>query len=181
MKNTIASYLKVLQREMKRNGTFHADHLEELEGHLLEAVETNLRRGMNLAEAEEEALRRFGSVNVVLSSFEKERFTVMQKILLGIAAIAGLFSLYVDTRPNWDDTGVLAMGILFVCGMLALFGFQRPWVLALAVGAWIPLHGILISHNYGSIIAIIIAFIGAYAGWAFRAGINKMLHPLLKQ
>jgi hypothetical protein len=178
MKNTIASYLKVLQREMKRNGTFHADHLEELEGHLLEAVEANLRHGMNQAEAEEEALHRFGSVNVVLSSFEKGRIITMQKILLGIAAIAGLFSLYVDTRPNWDDTGILAFGILVVCGVLALFGFQRPWLLALVVGLWIPLHGILVTHNYGSVIALIIAFIGAYAGWAFRAGINKMLHPV---
>ncbi len=177
MKNAIASYLKVLQREMKRNGTFHADHLEELEGHLLEAVEANLRRGMNQAKAEEEALRRFGSVNVVLSSFAKERITVMQKILLGIAAIAGLFSLYVDTRPTWDDTGVLVFGILLVSGLLALIGYQRPWLLALAVGAWIPLHGIFVARNFASVIALIIAFIGAYAGWLLRSGVNRIVHP----
>lgn len=176
--NTIASYLKSLEREMKINGTFNADALEEIEGHLLDSVEANLRRRLNQAEAEKEALRRFGSVKVVLSSFEKERFTVMQKILLGIAAIAGLFSLYVDTRPNWDDTGVLAMGILFVCGLLALIGFQRPWLLALAVGVWIPLHGILITRNYGSIIALIIAFIGAYAGWVVRAGFNRFRYSV---
>ncbi len=174
--NTIASYLKSLEREMKKNGTFHPDTLAEIESHLMESVEGNLRRGLNQAEAEEEALQRFGSIKVVLSSFNKERFTVMQKILIGIAAIAGLFSLYVDTRPNWDDTGVLAMGILFVCGLLALIGFQRPWLLALVVGVWIPLHGILIARNYGSIIALIIAFIGAYAGWVVRAGFNRFRH-----
>ena len=176
--NTIASYLKSLERKMKKNGTFHPDTLAEIESHLLDSVEANLRRGLNQAEAEKEALRRFGSVEVVLSSFNKERFTVMQKILIGIAAIAGLFSLYVDTRPSWDDTGVLAMGILFVCGLLALIGFQRPWLLALVVGAWIPLHGILFTHNYGSIIALIIAFIGAYAGWVVRTGFNRFRHSV---
>jgi hypothetical protein len=178
MKNTIASYLKTLEREMKRNGTFHADSLEEIESHLLESVESNLRRGLNQVEAEEEALRHFGSVKLISSSFEKERITVMQKILIGIAAMAGLFSLFVDTRPNWDDTGVLAFGILLVCGLLALIGFQRPWLLALVVGAWIPLHGILVTHNYGSIIALIIAFIGAYAGWVVRAGFNRFRHSV---
>jgi len=172
--NTIASYLKSLEYEMKKNGTFHPDTLAEIESHLMESAAENLRRGLNQAEAEKEALQRFGSVEVVLSSFNKERFTVMQKILIGIAAIAGLFSLYVDTRPNWDDTGVLAIGILLVCGLLALIGFQRPWLLALVVGVWIPLYGVLITHNYGSIIALIIAFIGAYAGWAFRIGLGKV-------
>jgi hypothetical protein len=173
MKNSMASYLRSLEREMKKNGTFHPDTLAEIESHLLDSVDANLRRGVNQVEAEEEALRRFGPVRVVLSSFEKERLTSMQKALIGIAAIAGLFSLYVDTRPTWDDTGVLAFGILLVCGLLALIGFQRPWLLALVVGAWIPLYGILVTHNYGSIIALIIAFIGAYAGWAFRIGIRK--------
>lgn len=173
MKNTITSYLKSLEREMKKNGIFHPDTLVEIESHLLDSVDANLHRGLNQAEAEEKALQRFGSIKIVLSSFKKERLTTMQKILIGIAAIAGLFSLYVDTRPDWDDTGVLAFGILLVCGLLALFGFQRPWLLALAVGAWIPLYGILITHNYASILALIIAFIGAYAGWAFRIGIRK--------
>jgi len=173
MKDTIASYLKSLEREMKKNGTFHPDTLAEIESHLLESVEANLRRGLDQAEAEAEASRRFGSVKVVLASFKKEGSTVMQKILTGIAAIAGLFSLYVDTRPNWDDTGVLAMGILCVCGLLALIGFQRPWLLALVVGVWIPLHGVLIIHNYGSLIALIIAFIGAYAGWLCHTVIVK--------
>jgi hypothetical protein len=177
MKNNIASYLKTLEREMKWNATFHTDVFAEIESHLMDSVEANLRRGMNKTEAEEEALRRFGSIRFVLSSFEKERITTMQKVLIGIAAIVGLFSLYVDTRPTWDDTGVLAFGILLICGLLALIGFQRPWLLALVVGVWIPLHGILITHNYGSVLALLIAFIGAYAGWAFRVGINRLRHP----
>jgi hypothetical protein len=100
-----------------------------------------------------------------------------QKILLAIAVISGLFITYVDSRPTWDDTGITAGVILLVCGLIALLGYQRPWLLALAVGAWIPLYGLLVTHNYGSILALIIAFIGAYAGWAFRLGIRKVYHP----
>ena len=100
---------------------------------------------------------------------------MMQKILLAIALVTGLFFAYVDALPNWDDTGILAGAILLTCGMVALIGIQRPWLLALVVGAWIPLRGILITHNYGSILALMIAFIGAYAGWAFRLGIRKAI------
>ena len=101
----------------------------------------------------------------------------MQKFLLVLAIIAGLFFAYVDSLPTWDDSGLEVAAILLTCGLLALIGFQRPWLLALLVGAWIPLYGILVSHNSGSIIALIIAFFGAYAGWVFRSGIRRIFHP----
>lgn len=173
MANRIHAFLQEFEKQLRARGVFSTDRLAEIENHLLESMEANLRRGLSQVEAETEALNRFGSAAVVASTFENKRITYMQKILIGIAALAGLFSLYVDTRPNWDDTGVLAGGILLVSGLIALIGYQRPWLLALAVGVWIPLHGLLISHNYGSIIALIIAFVGSYAGWAFRLGIRK--------
>jgi uncharacterized membrane protein (DUF441 family) len=100
----------------------------------------------------------------------------MQKILLAIAIIAGLFYAYVDSRPTWDDTGITVGVILLTCGILALIGFQRPWLLALAVGLWLPLYEIFTTHAYASIVALIIAFIGAYGGWAVRVGFNKVTH-----
>ena len=50
----------------------------------------------------------------------------MQKILLVLAIIAGLFFAYVDSRPAWDDSGLEVAAILLTCGLLALIGFQRP-------------------------------------------------------
>lgn len=100
----------------------------------------------------------------------------MQKIFLLVAVLAGLFFAYIDSLPTWDDTGVLAGAILLTCGLISLLGFQRPWLLALAVGSWIPLRGIFITHNFGSILALVIAFVGAYGGRVFRLGTRKTFH-----
>ncbi len=171
--NRVESYLRALKQELWLRGLSNSDMLAEIESHLLESIERGIRQGLNSEEAEQQALERFGSARVVASTFEKERIGPMQKILIAIAIIVGLFFNYVDSRPTWDDTGVLAGAILLTCGLIALIGFQRPWLLGLAVGAWIPLRGILVTHNYGSILALIIAFIGAYGGWVFRIGIRK--------
>jgi hypothetical protein len=102
----------------------------------------------------------------------------MQKTLLVSALLAGLFFAYVDSRPTWDDTGVLAGAILLTCGLISVLGFKRPWLLALSVGAWIPLRGIFITHNFGSILALVIAFVGAYLGWMFRLRVGKTFPQL---
>jgi hypothetical protein len=175
-KNLIKLYLQTLKRELWWRGLSNSDTLAELESHLLESVEHGIHQGLSRDEAAQQALDRFGPAQIIASTFEKERISLMQKILLAVAIIAGLFFAYVDSRPTWDDTGILAGAILLTCGLIALIGIQRPWLLALAVGAWIPLRGILITHNYGSILALIIAFVGAYAGWAFRLGISKTFH-----
>jgi hypothetical protein len=175
-KDSIQSYLNALGRQLWLRGLSDADTLAEIEGHLLESAERGLRNGLSREDAERRALERFGSVRVISSAFEKERIGPLQKKLLAVGVISGLFIAYVDSRPTWDDTGITAGVILLVCGILALAGCQRPWLLALAVGGWIPLFGLLVTHNYGSILALIIAFIGAYAGWAFRLGIRRVLH-----
>lgn len=100
----------------------------------------------------------------------------MQSILLAVGVLAGLFSAWVDSRPNWDDTGVLVMGLLLVSGLLTLLGGRRPWLIALAVGLWIPAHDIYLSHDPRMLIVLLIPFIGAYAGWAVRLGVRKTLH-----
>ena len=102
----------------------------------------------------------------------------MQKILFVSALLAGLFFAYVDSRPTWDDTGILAGAILLTCGLISVLGFRHPWLLALSVGGWIPLRGIFITHNFGSILALIIAFLGAYLGWVFRLGLRKEFHQV---
>lgn len=91
------------------------------------------------------------------------RRSVLVGMLLG-AVCVGLLIAWVDSRPTWDDTGITVGVLLLAC---AGFGAVRPgyaWLWALAIGAWIPLAGILFAGNYGTLLALAIAFIGAYAG-----------------
>jgi hypothetical protein len=71
-------------------------------------------------------------------------------------------------RPNWDDAGITAA--LIFCATMS-FGFFSPrsvWHWAVLTGVWIPTFNILFHHQYASIIILLIAFIGAYAGAALR-------------
>jgi hypothetical protein len=177
MSKQIESYLRALKRQLWLRGVFDPDALAEAESHLLESFEAGLRRGLSVDESEQQALKRFGSVKVVSLAFERERNKFMQNILLAFAVIAGLFSAYVDSRPNWDDTGILVGGLLLVSGLLTLLGHRRPWLIALAIGIWIPMYEIFATHDFMMLIVLLIPLIGAYGGWLMRLGIQKSFHP----
>ena len=97
----------------------------------------------------------------------------MWKVLLPIALVVGLLIAYLDSRPNWDDTGLTAMALLACSALCGALGPNRAWLWALAVGLWIPFLEIASTRNYGSLMAIPFAFAGAYSGGALR----KMFEP----
>jgi hypothetical protein len=92
----------------------------------------------------------------------------MTRVLLILAIGFGLLTAYIDSRPNWDDTGMVALAMVGGCALLSLAEPRYPWLWALAVGVWIPAFGIVQSHNYGSLLALAFAVAGAYSGTAFR-------------
>ena len=92
----------------------------------------------------------------------------MEKVLLVIAIGVGLLFAFIDTRPNWDDTGITVGAIVLSCGLLGALSPQRPWLWALAIGIWIPIFNIALTGNFGALAAPVIAFAAAYAGMAFR-------------
>ncbi len=101
----------------------------------------------------------------------------MKKFLFGIAIILGMGIAYIDSRPTWDDTGITALSLLLVCGLAGLLDPRRPWLLALAVGIWIPAGGILLNHNFGGLLALVFAFAGVYGGVL----IHRTAHRLFRQ
>ena len=88
----------------------------------------------------------------------------MQKLLILIAIVIGHMFAYIDSRPDWDDAGVLAVSIAIVCAILAYLYPRRPWIWAIAVGVWIPLHNLVHNGNFGSLLALAFAAAGAYLG-----------------
>lgn len=178
MAKKIEFYLRALKRRLWLRGVFDKESFAEIENHLFESMEAGVRQGLSVEESERQALERFGSVRAVSLAFEKERNNTMQTLLLGIAVLAGLFSAYVDALPNWDDTGILVGGLLLISGLLTLLGHRRPWLIALAVGIWIPMHDIYLSHDFRLLIVLLIPLIGAYGGWLVRLGIRKTFHPV---
>jgi hypothetical protein len=84
--------------------------------------------------------------------------------LLILAVGIGLAIGWIDTRPNWDDTGVT---VALIFGASLLFGLgipERPWMWALAIGVWIPAYNIVQSRNFESLVALAPAFLGSYLG-----------------
>jgi len=100
----------------------------------------------------------------------------MQKILLVVGLVCGLLLAFLDSLPHWDDVGILVGGLLLVSGLLALLGYRRPWLLALAVGIWIPLHDIFLSRDARMLFVLIFPFLGAYAGWGLRLLLRRASH-----
>ena len=50
-----------------------------------------------------------------------------------LAELTGLAIAWIDTQPNWDDTGIT---VLLVSLIALLFGFltlKNPWIIAVAV------------------------------------------------
>ena len=95
----------------------------------------------------------------------------MQRLVMLAGLTIGIMLGYVDSRPSWDDTGVIAVAILLSSVVLGALAPQRPWATALLVGVWVPLFGILTRANYGSLLAVAFAFAGAYAGMLLRQAV----------
>jgi hypothetical protein len=97
----------------------------------------------------------------------------MRRIMIVIAIGLGTLIAYVDSRPNWDDTGITAAAVLASSFLCAAVDPTMPWLWALCVGIWIPLEGIVLTQNFGSLLALVFAFAGAYTGMAAR----KVMSP----
>ena len=89
-------------------------------------------------------------------------------ILLIPAIIAGAAIAWIDSRPTWDDTGISVLMILVAAAVFGFFTSEKPWLTALAISTWIPLFGILSTHNFGSLLALVPGFAGAYLGYLFK-------------
>jgi len=92
----------------------------------------------------------------------------LRKWLIVVAILIGWGITWLDSSLNRDATSITALLIVISTGLLGFFSPTRPWLWALAIGIWIPLVGVFIQHNFGGVLALVVAFIGAYMGYALR-------------
>ena len=98
----------------------------------------------------------------------------MKRILIVLlAAIVGLAIAFIDSQPGWDDAGITAGLLVLTSILLGFFLPKQPWLVALAVGVWIPLAAVFFTHNYAGFIALLFTFIGAYIGKLFYKIIRR--------
>jgi hypothetical protein len=92
--------------------------------------------------------------------------------LMVLALALGLAIAWFDSRPHWDDAGITAGMLLIGSAALALGVRRRAWMIALAVGIWIPLQMIAHASSVKSalmpLLILLFPMIGAYAGMGMR-------------
>jgi hypothetical protein len=91
-------------------------------------------------------------------------------VVVGI--LLGISISFIDSRPNWDDTGITVGFLLLSTGFLGFLSPKHPWLWALVVGIWIPLVSIFYTYNYAGLIALVFSFAGAYGGMLIRKAIE---------
>ncbi len=89
-------------------------------------------------------------------------------IQLALSIIAGFLITWIDARPTWDSTGISALMVLVAAAVFGYFTSHKPWLTALAVSMWIPLFGIVTTFNFGSLLALVPGFAGAYLGYLLK-------------
>jgi hypothetical protein len=164
----VDDYLSKLARELRRRHVFEGRIVDEVRHHLEDAVARYLRQGMPVQEAQDHALQDLGSQRRIAAGFASATRR-RRHLALALSAVAsGALAAFVDSRPNWDDTAIIAGGIFLACLVFGLLGPRRAWLWALCCGLGVPLVDIAISHNFGSLLAVAFAFAGAYTGAAVR-------------
>jgi hypothetical protein len=167
----VESYVRQLDRELRKRFVLDADILEEVHGHLTDAVERGAQRGHSFPSAQAAAIERFGAPALVAAAYAADRSRGLYRCLF-IAAIAfGVAIAYVDSRPAWDDTGITAGTMMLVAGVLGLLGPRRPWTWALLIGIWIPAYAVARAPSAGTLAMVLVLafpFAGAYGGMALR-------------
>jgi hypothetical protein len=169
-------YLARLARELEVRGVTDPLIIEEARSHLADAIDGGLQRGVPCGVAEREAIARFGGPELVAATFAAERHLMRNRILLAAAVAFGICIAYVDSRPGWDDSGITAFSMLLVAGLLGFFGPQSPWLWALGVGAFIPLHAVVANPSLGAVAMLVVLLFplaGAYGGMGVRHLIDR--------
>ncbi len=92
-----------------------------------------------------------------------------------LSLFAGFLISWNDARPGWDDTGITAGLIVLTAALFGYLYSKWPWIWALTIGLWIPMHAIVLSGDFKMLLVTLFGFAGAYLGAAIKN--NKPVNP----
>ncbi len=108
----LAQSIAEWRRQMLAAGVKTPVPLEELEGHLREEIERQMRAGMDAAFAFDAAVRQIGEPPFIKTEFTKlqrqANIKTMRKMLVGVAALAVVFAVGLAGLFVWAQWPVLA-------------------------------------------------------------------------
>jgi len=90
-----------------------------------------------------------------------------------LSIIGGMAIAWIDSQPNWDDSGITAAMLYVVSALAGLFSPRTPWLWGLFVGLWIPVAVINRTGDPRALLVLIISFGGAYSGSLIRKMIKS--------
>src|SRR5262249_11184047 len=91
MSSRLDIYLAQLAVELRARGLAAARIVEEARGHLTDATEDGLQRGLTREEAEHDAIARFGAPDLVASTFAPTPYRVLNRLMRAFG-FGGAFS-----------------------------------------------------------------------------------------
>jgi len=85
----------------------------------------------------------------------------------------GLTIGFIDSRPEWDDTGVTAGLLVAAAAVAALVAGRRPWLIALLVGLPTPLLEVPQTGQPAAFLALVAAALGAFCGFVAARSLRR--------
>ncbi|HVN57466.1 MAG TPA: hypothetical protein VMT63_04160 [Bacteroidales bacterium] len=85
-----------------------------------------------------------------------------------LSTLVGMTIAWVDSQPNWDDTGITVAMLYISSGVAGFVSPKNPWLWALLCGIWIPVAGIARNGDLMMLLVLVVTFGGAYSGSVIR-------------
>jgi len=92
--------------------------------------------------------------------------------LMAAAVGLGLLIAGIDSRPNWDDSGVTAAMLIGASAVVAAVDGHRPSLWAALVGLPVPIIEVPATGSTASIVALAFTAIGAVLGVVIRRAVR---------
>ena len=108
----VEAYLARLTNALRRRGVSNLRMIEEARGHLADAADNGIRRGIDPHALSARHSPSSGLRNPWLRRLLPRRTGTADQLVLLAAAIMGMAIAYVDSRPAWDDTGFTAFALV---------------------------------------------------------------------